>query len=37
MHVAIPPLPQYAFIALCSVKAQGKLYIFPVEIKEQHG
>jgi len=23
---AIPPLPQYAFIAWCSVKAQGQLY-----------
>jgi hypothetical protein len=24
---AIPPLPQYAFMALCSVKAQVKLYL----------
>jgi hypothetical protein len=25
---AIPPLPQYAFIAWCSVKAQGRLYLY---------
>jgi len=24
---AIPPLPQYAFMAWCSVKAQGQLYL----------
>jgi hypothetical protein len=28
MRGAIPPLPQYAFMAWCSVKAQGKLHIF---------
>jgi hypothetical protein len=27
MGGAIPPLPQYAFMALCSVKAQGQLYL----------
>jgi len=27
-HGAIPPLPQYAFIAWCSVKPQGHLYIY---------
>jgi hypothetical protein len=27
---AIPQLPQYAFVALCWVKAQGKLYILPL-------
>jgi len=26
MHGAIFPLPQYAFMAWCSVKAQGQLY-----------
>jgi hypothetical protein len=26
MSVAIPPLPQYAFMAWCLVKAQGQLY-----------
>jgi hypothetical protein len=25
---AIPPLPQYAFMAWCSVKAKGLLYLF---------
>jgi hypothetical protein len=25
---AIPSLPQYAFMAWCSVKAQGKLYLY---------
>jgi hypothetical protein len=24
----IPPLPQYAFMEWCSVKAQGRLYIY---------
>jgi hypothetical protein len=28
MREAIPPLPQYAFMAWCPVKAQGYLYIF---------
>jgi hypothetical protein len=28
MHGAIPPLPQYAFMAWCSVKAQGQLYFY---------
>jgi hypothetical protein len=28
MTGAIPPLPQYAFIALCLVKAKGKLYLY---------
>jgi hypothetical protein len=27
---AIPPLPQYAFMARCSVKAQGELYLYKV-------
>jgi hypothetical protein len=26
MSGAIPPLPQYAFMARCSVKAQGQLH-----------
>jgi hypothetical protein len=28
MRGAIPPLPQYTFMALCSVKAQGQLYFY---------
>jgi len=28
MSRAIPPLPQYAFMAWCSVKAQGQLYLY---------
>jgi hypothetical protein len=28
MSGAVPPLPQYAFMAWCLVKAQGQLYIF---------
>jgi hypothetical protein len=28
MSGAIPPLPQYAFMAWCSVKAQGQLYLY---------
>jgi len=27
MSGAVPPLPQYAFMAWCSVKAQGQLYL----------
>jgi hypothetical protein len=38
MSGAIPPLPQYAFMASCSVKkkAQGQLYLYQVmyEMKE---
>jgi hypothetical protein len=30
MSGAIPPLPQYAFMAWCLVKAQGKLYLYLV-------
>jgi hypothetical protein len=28
MSGAIPPLPQYPFMAWCSVKAQGQLYLY---------
>jgi hypothetical protein len=28
MRGAIPPLPQYAFMAWCLVKAQGQLYLY---------
>jgi hypothetical protein len=28
----IPPLPQYAFMALCSVKAQGQLHLLPLTV-----
>jgi hypothetical protein len=31
---AIPPLPQYALMAWCSVKAQGQLYLLPSNILE---
>jgi len=33
MHGAIPPLPQYAFMAWCSVKktAQGQLYFYATD------
>jgi len=30
MRGVIPPLPQYAFMAWCSVKAQGQLYLSPL-------
>jgi len=33
MSGAIPPLPQYAFMA-CSVKAQGQLYLLPLPLFE---
>jgi hypothetical protein len=29
MSGAIPPFPQYAFMAWCLVKAQGQLYLLP--------
>jgi hypothetical protein len=29
MRGDIPPLPQYVFMAWCSVKAQGQLYLLP--------
>jgi hypothetical protein len=29
MSGAMPPLPQYAFTAWCSVKAEGQLYLLP--------
>jgi len=28
MSGAVGPLPQYAFMAWCSVKAQGQLYLY---------
>jgi hypothetical protein len=28
MSGAIPPLPQYAFMVWCLVKAQGQLYLY---------
>jgi hypothetical protein len=28
MNGAIPPLPQYVFMAWCSVEAQGQLYLY---------
>jgi len=33
---AIPPLPQYAFKAWCSVKAQGQLYLLPLPLPHGH-
>jgi hypothetical protein len=32
MRGAIPPLPQYAVMAWCSVKAQGQLYFYKLRI-----
>jgi hypothetical protein len=32
MREAVPPLPQYAFMAWCSVKAQGQLYILSLPV-----
>jgi len=32
MRGAIPPLPQYAFVAWCLVKAQGQIYLYLKEI-----
>jgi len=29
MREATIPLPQYGFVAWCSVKAQGQLYLLP--------
>jgi len=29
MNETIPPLPQYAFMAWCTVKAQGQFYLLP--------
>jgi len=36
MSGAIPLLPQYAFMAWCSVKAQGQLYLYisPISLGE---
>jgi hypothetical protein len=31
MSGAIPPFPQYAFMACCSLKAQGQLYLYEVK------
>jgi hypothetical protein len=31
MSGAIPPLPQYAFMARCLVKAQGQLYLYLIQ------
>jgi len=34
---AIPPLPQYAFMTCCLVKAQGQLYLLPFTLSLWHG
>jgi hypothetical protein len=34
MSGAIPPLPQYAFMAWYSVKAQGKLYLYLTQLED---
>jgi hypothetical protein len=34
MSGAIPPLPQYAFMAWCSVKAQGQLLPFTEDLAD---
>jgi hypothetical protein len=31
---AIPPLPHYALMAWCSVKAQGQLYLLPAYVHD---
>jgi hypothetical protein len=35
MSGAIPPLPQYAFMAWCSVKAQGQLYLYSTLVQRR--
>jgi hypothetical protein len=35
MSGAIPPLPQYAFMAWCSAKAQGQLYLYLLIIYDE--
>jgi hypothetical protein len=37
MSGAIPPLPQYAFMVWCSVKAQGQLYLYFTQVYGEHG
>jgi len=34
MNGAVYPLPQYAFMAWCSVKAQGQLYLFTLNTRD---
>jgi len=38
MSEAIPPFPQYALMAWCSVKPQGQLYLYlyGMEIDHKH-
>jgi hypothetical protein len=33
MSGAMPPFPQYAFMAWCSVKAQGQLYLYLLPVQ----
>jgi hypothetical protein len=35
MRGGVPPLPQYAFVVLCSVKAQGQLLPLPLHLKSR--
>jgi hypothetical protein len=35
MNEAIPPLPQYAFMAWCSVIAQGQLYHDKLQLDQE--
>jgi hypothetical protein len=37
MSGAILPLPQYAFMAWCSVKAQGQLYLYLSDMRISSG
>jgi hypothetical protein len=37
MRGALPPLLRYAFMARCSVKAQGQLYVSHTPINTHHG
>jgi hypothetical protein len=36
MGGVIPPLPQYAFMAWCLLKAQGQLYVFTLYLTKHH-
>jgi hypothetical protein len=36
MSGAIPPFPQYALMAWCSVKAQGQLHFYLLPLKNTH-
>jgi len=35
MSGALPSLPRYAFMAWCSVKAQGQLYLYLTKVTQE--